>query len=511
MQNGTVCNENSTQSTAGISIPEFVDEGSGVSNQKLPVVPGCLSGAEPPSFALNYLDSVSLPFFEAQHAFYPELSLDDSMLFPSLDDCQTGLGDDCMGDERPSCPATALPGRLSRLGSYSPEPPGANDSMGQIEPCQHFSTFLRISQEDWMWISERLKKFKSSLPQDYELPSRHAFSRYMHGFLTGFHPHFPILHLPTMSIRQMAPELIISLGAIGAQYCLEWHQGFKLFHISKSIAFEQISLRESSLDDIVDFPDPADMLQTPQTSSTDHYGHTMQQSEIRPDQPKDGATLQTMQALFFLMAMATWAGSRRNLVRQAISIQSMLSMILRQDGLRESQSMASTWEEWAQIESSRRTKLVIFSFFNLHRIVLNLPSPIMISDINLRLPCSESEWKATSSSAWRLIHKPPDQGLLLQDCFARLFDPNEPAPACSSLGTHIMIHVLLQHIFSVQQATHLKPLNNGLGTGISITMKQALKRWQKGWELNSESSLNPLDKHGPIAFNSTVRSIPTPL
>ncbi|KAF5857729.1 hypothetical protein ETB97_005401 [Aspergillus alliaceus] len=36
----------------------------------------------------------------------------------------------------------------------------------------------------------------------------------------------------------------------------------------------------------------------------------------------------------------------------------------------------------------------------------------------------------------------------------------------------------------------------------SHSVRHALKKWQSTWELNPVSSLSPLDKHGPVAFNS---------
>lgn len=480
-----------------------------------PLHPICEPDTELPSFTFNYLDGVSLPLFDAQPAFYPELSLNDSLLFSPIDNNHTGLQVEYMNSEKEPDSNNAPPGRLSRLGSFSPEPQIETTQAEPTQPYQQSASFMRISQGDWIRISESLAKFKSILPADHKLPSRHSFTRYLHGFVTGFHPHFPILHLPTLSIQKMPPELIIALAAVGAHYCLELHQGVKLFHIARAIALEQVRLRESLMEQIDAFPDPGGFFPTPPSASTGYYErpqfNTSDLGQPPIDPKEDYATIGTMQALFFLMAMATWAGAYRPLVRHAISTQSVLAMMIRQHGLHETPSDAFTWEDWARVESSRRTKLIIFSFFNLHRILLNLPSPVMMSDVNLRLPCTEKLWKAPSARSWSSVVQDSEQPLLFQECFAMLFKPSEPAPACSSLGSHIMIHALLQHIFSVQQATRLGSLTDGLGSELSTSLGQALKKWQKVWELNSESSLNPLDKHGPIAFNSTVSQLPVPL
>ena len=501
------------QPSTALSLPGYMQSTENTSTTEPPLPPICEPGPELPSFAFNYLDGVSLPLFDAQPAFYPELSLNDSQLFSPPDPNQMGPEVEYMTSEKESDSDSNLPGRLSRLGSFSPEPQNGTTQIELTQPCQHRASFMRISQEDWVWISGSLAKFKSVLPAEHKLPSRHAFIRYLHGFVTGFHPHFPILHLPTLSVQKMPPELIIALAAVGAHYCLELHQGVKLFHIARAIALEQIRLRESMIEQTYAFPDPG--FPTPPSASTGYYDspqYNTSDSAQQPVDPKeDYATVGTMQALFFLMAMATWAGAHRPLARHAILTQNVLAMLIRQHGLRETPSNASTWEDWARVESSRRTKLIIFSFFNLHRILLNLPSPVMMSDVNLRLPCTERVWKATSARSWSSIFQESEQPLLFQEYFAMLFKPSKPAPACSSLGSHIMIHALLQHIFSVQQATRLGSLNDELGSELSTSLGQALKKWQKVWELNSESSLNPLDRHGPIAFNSTVSESAVPL
>ncbi|KAJ5465927.1 hypothetical protein N7530_009714 [Penicillium desertorum] len=272
----------------------------------------------------------------------------------------------------------------------------------------------------------------------------------------------------------MAPELIMAIAAVGSQYCLEQHQGLKLFHVARAIALEQVRARDSVKEHRYPFQGPADCFSTPPNSATE-YASGMHQSW---SSSWDYAPVETIQALFFLMAMATWGGENRSLVRHAIAIQSVLAMLVRRDGLCESISTPPTWEEWARAESSRRTKLISFSFFNLHSIVLNLPSPLMISDLKLRLPCSELEWKASSSEAWQAINHRSEQPPLFQDCFVLLFKDSDITPPESA--------------------------DMELAPGLSSSLRRALKKWQNGWELNSESSLNPLNKHGPIAFNSTA-------
>ncbi|KAL2832251.1 hypothetical protein BJY01DRAFT_226130 [Aspergillus pseudoustus] len=454
------------------------------------------------TFHLNYLDNVALPFLVEQPALFPELPLND--LF-SNSPLEAGNGsiqpeiDTASLDKLDGTPALAAPPDVGRHHVY-------------------LAPFLRVSQDDWLWLYQEVARFSDVLPPGYTLPSRHAISRYLHGFLNGFHPHFPIIHPQTLAFKAMAPELILALAAVGSQYCLESHQGLKLFRLARSIATEQIRLRDldenrNVLHKNTDHTSHANRTTIPLPHPSDS-GLGSEPCLEGPWTPDNGSygIVETMQALFYLMAMATWGGNNRSLVRQAIATQSILAVLVRQHGLTDAggdddASVASddskAWNNWAQAESARRTKLIIFCFFNLHTIVFNLPSPLMMVDVQLRLPCAETEWKASNPHTWRELHQQSHPAPFFQHCISDLLQDGGGAPICSSLGSHVLIHALIQHIFSVRQATRLET-TGGLSPGSFLTLRQALKKWQIGWELNPESSLSPLDKHGPIAFNSTA-------
>ncbi|KAJ5113842.1 hypothetical protein N7456_002376 [Penicillium angulare] len=450
-------------------------------------------------FTFSYLDNVSLPPIFDQAAFYPGISIADPFLSPEFSTVHKVSQDNPLGiDGEPS------PERSNGF------PDHQTSFLAGLEPDrQHINSapFLRVSQEDWQWLSGQVAKFSSVLPPSINLPSRHAISRYMHGFMTGFHPHFPIIHPQTLHFREMAPELILALAAVGSQYCLESHQGVKLFPVAKAISTEQLRRREAEKEAIA-HNSPViswSVLQSP--LSLPRPDETITQlAGSSGEEPNEKAhqEVETMQALFFLMAMATWGGENRSLVRQAVAAQSVLAMVVRQLGLTESPSDSPllSWEGWAREESSRRTKLIIFSFFNLHTIAFNLPSPIMLTDIQLRIPCTEMEWKATEATAWRKVHEQSAPMPLFQDCFKSLLNHSHTPPHVSSLGGHVLVHALIQRIICVKQAIGIEESENQLAPGLSLILRQALRKWQNGWEQNPESSYSPLDKYGPIAFNS---------
>jgi hypothetical protein len=95
------------------------------------------------------------------------------------------------------------------------------------------------------------------LPKGFTLPSRHTLSRFWEGYINGFHEHLPFLHIPTISAVDCAPELVLALAAVGAQYRFEGHRGNGLWYASKAVAMEQIRRRSSQ--------QVAEILSTPPT------------------------------------------------------------------------------------------------------------------------------------------------------------------------------------------------------------------------------------------------------
>ncbi|GKZ51904.1 hypothetical protein AbraIFM66951_008080, partial [Aspergillus brasiliensis] len=303
----------------------------------------------------------------------------------------------------------------------------------------------------------------------------------------------------------MAPELILAMIAVGSHYCLESHQGLNLFAVAKSIALQQVRGRDAANEaETPNSPGSSWTLtespiyqseSTPQGQGNHHTGDRSQYQRFV-------AETETMQAVFLLMAMATWGGEHRSLVRQATALQSMLAMLVRQHGLSERLTRPVTWQEWALVESGRRTKLIIFCFFNLQTIAFNLPSPLWVADIQLQLPCSEREWRCPDAASWAKMYRKLAPPPLFQDCLTGLLREDGKPPNFSSLGGHVLIHALLQRIISFQQSIRMDSMETRILPGFQHSLRQALGKWQSAWEKNPDSSYSPLDKHGPIASNS---------
>ncbi|GME48651.1 Transcription factor [Neofusicoccum parvum] len=408
----------------------------------------------------------------------------------------------------------------SRLPSLQPEeqPAEAHNRPTTSRPVSD------ISYEDRQSILDRMDEFSSVIPPDFRLPSRLALSRFIGAYINGFHEHLPFLHIPTMTVENCSVELLLALAAVGAQYCFEAEKGVELFHTARAIAAQRIRRRDASLAcpnrySNSDSAPPEASYPTAQSPANTRQ-HSSRSSSINGPLglPSDAERpvakenlIQTAQALLILMAMATWA-KHKEILREALAIQSILATLVRDDGLRSAPIPDDiSWEEWTQLESVTRTKFIVFCFFNLHCIVYNIPPLILNSELKMRLPSSAAEFKAGSATKWHEARKrastPGSAPTDFQSALRRLFSRGgrDITEWNSSLGNYILIHALIQHIFLVRQTARCGFDGTGELTADDVaSLEHALRNWQLGWKRNPESSLDPMDPNGPVAFNSTA-------
>jgi hypothetical protein len=411
-------------------------------------------------------------------------------------------------------------GSFSRYGSRLPslQPEESHEKHLRDDFATSTRSISDVTQDDRQkWLS-KLNDFASVLPSGFQLPTRLALSRYVAGYINGFHEHLPFLHPPTMAADTCCIELFLAMAAVGAQYCFEGEKGVELFTVSQAIAAQRIRQRDNRL---AAFHKHVEAQSVASTNGHDHAGETPRSASVSgplglPSQfDEDGPLLrkddlmQTAQALLVLMAMATWA-KHREILREALAIQSVLATLVRDDGLKAPDPPTETdWRTWARYESCKRTKFVVYAFFNLHCIVYNIPALIMSSEINMTLPCHAAEFKAPSEARWKDVRaKQTTANVSFQDALARLFsrgNPSEVNTYNSSLGNYILVHALIQHIFLVRQVSRQRLFSSGEIPQEDISqIELSLRNWQAAWRLNPESSLDPLSPSGPVPFNSTA-------
>ncbi|PLB36952.1 uncharacterized protein BDW47DRAFT_132538 [Aspergillus candidus] len=373
----------------------------------------------------------------------------------------------------------------------------------------HTATFPKISDEDWLWLADQLPEL--DVPQHaksarYELPSRTALSRYLHRFLTDFHPHYPIVHSQTLSIRNMAPELTLAMATVGCQYCLESREGHRMFDLTRDVILEKLDRREMRCNTRYrgrGAPVQVSEDQVPREQL--FFGP--QNHTLEPKMCQDCHAyplIETMQALFYLMVVALLGEANQRRSRDIATIQSLLAPLMQQQGLSEHVCSLCSWESWLRHESARRTKLSIFCIFVLRSISTNVPSATLLADIRLQLPCQAEEWQAPNAESWEMIHRESERPLMFHDHFGLLFRSDTEIPACSALGGHVMIHAILQHIFYLHQVTQINDLGGQASVEQLLSVQRALKRWRSSCEQDTGSSLNTIVQSEPIVANSVA-------
>ncbi|UNI22999.1 hypothetical protein JDV02_008841 [Purpureocillium takamizusanense] len=426
------------------------------------------------------------------------------------------------------------PDSFSRLGSRLPslQPEEPRPGRRHPSPCpqetdghSHIRYPTRvpdISNSDRQLLQHAVADFSAVL-RGFRLPTRLTLARYVRGYVDGFHEHLPFLHIPSMCVATCSIELILAMAAVGAQYCFEADEGLALFHAARAIATERIRRRDARVAEVGRGHGSVRSSSSNVTSSLSPDGQHDSRSNYTFNGPlglpsekgehSDAASpkehlLQSAQALLILMAMATWA-KYKEILREALAIQSILASLVREDGL----SLApwderpGSWEEWAQFESHLRTKYTVFCFFNLHCIVYDIPPLILNSELHMPLPCATALFKATTEAQWREgLKRTHQKPLDFQDSLRRLFTSNssDTLQSHSSLGNYVLIHAIFQHIFFVRQSARCRSDSPELTAEELRPLDQVVRNWQSSWKRSPESSLNPLDPNGPVAFNSTA-------
>ncbi|THW03009.1 hypothetical protein D6D24_10747, partial [Aureobasidium pullulans] len=152
------------------------------------------------------------------------------------------------------------------------------------------------------------------LPKEFRLPSRHALSR------------------PTFSTKTAAPELVLSMAAVGALYRFEHPRGYLLYFAAKALVDDQIAQRSDHVVSHLTARSPEDRVARFSMTSPTIYI------------PKH--TLQTIQALLVLLTMSSWADSP--IVRDSMSMAGKLAMLVREAALSvdDERPDGLAWEAW---------------------------------------------------------------------------------------------------------------------------------------------------------------------
>ncbi|KAK2742306.1 hypothetical protein FQN57_005394 [Myotisia sp. PD_48] len=432
---------------------------------------------------------------------------------------------DILNDQRNPADETASFSNFgSRLPSLQPEPHDSDDQMGQSEEHLQPRPAWDVTTQDHQLFAVRLEDFAQVLPNGFLRPSRHALSRYLAGYINGLNEHLPFIHVPTLSVARCPPELTLALAAAGSHYRFENSRGIELFHAAKAILLERTRRRDSRR-----LPQPQWGL-TPVFGSTTLHGsrdssaisnppgsspflHQQYLPIIETNFPGEDseAQMEIIRTFLLLTVFASWE-RHPDILRDMLALQSTLARLVREHGLTEPGPLSepASWEDWSRQEADRRTKLVVYCFFNLHSIMYDIPPLILNSELKLNMPSNADEWKAPTANQWRRLHRSRQSSeVTFQETFAKLFTKGgfqSNSRPISPLGNYVLIHSLLQQIFFARQLCLSAPSMPGtsLRPDDLAVMDSSLRAWKSGWRKTPESSIDPQNPAGPIAFTSTA-------
>ncbi|GLI78376.1 hypothetical protein PoHVEF18_006690 [Penicillium ochrochloron] len=419
----------------------------------------------------SFLDSVPLPSHPFSPAFQP-LPLFPPLTYSPVTDYDQSSERDQPSETTSTPSSSVLPRHGAQLPSLQPE--GYQTTPKARQP----TGFVPVTAQCRDKALASLADYANVVP-DPSLPSRHALSRCLTGYLMGFHDHYPIVHKPTLDVDAMSLPLFLSMAALGARYSREPDTSMRLYQIAKPVTLERF--RRVFL------------------------SGSMPSVNVANDQD----TLELLQALLMLISVSSWFINNPP-YHESLSIRSHMATLLRKDGINHLPEYDGTWTSWIRRECVKRTKLIVCCFFNIHTIVFDIPPVILTEELSLDLPCTEKEWQAPRADIWQVARTQSPGEPNLQDALSALFTPNSGMERFSSLGGYVLIHALLQDIWVMTKAGRLA-LSRGYRHGSSIastpelvSIEQALERWCQCWERNQESSIDPMSPHGPVSFTSAA-------
>lgn len=384
----------------------------------------------------------------------------------------------------------------SRLPSLQPEP-RSEGSEKKDNPEHKVGSLYNITQDDHHAFLKGLEHVGDILPLNFHVPSRYALSCSIDGFVDGLNEHLPFIHAPTLSISNCSPALTLAIAACGSQYRFESPRGLAFFHAARALLLDKLD------------------------GGKHHKLRTRSQQQIQPrsrseQQNVAGDSIETIQTLLLLTIFATW-GNDSEILQDLLSLQGVLASMIRSHGICESDTPLSiesdinydSWLRWVRQECDRRTKLVAYTFHNLHSLMYNTAPLILNSDLKLNLPCPTALWKAGNVIEWQLARESsPRSTISFQNSFTLLFSRPTTLPGGSSsstpLGNHILMHAILQQIYFSRQLYVYPPLNQLLRTEDLAVLEDVLRSWKLRWQETPESSTNPRNPAGPIAFTSSA-------
>ncbi|CAG8128173.1 unnamed protein product [Penicillium olsonii] len=368
-----------------------------------------------------------------------------------------------------------------------------------------------VSLSDYKIIVDRITTPQTAL-LNMPIPSKCALVRYLEGYFRKFHDHLPFLHAASFRPENIGIELLLSMSAVGAFYCFENAEGYRLYGTARSLINYALESQRRKLIDRLTSQAPRSMTKGVTADQSvcsppllSHTAETPQSDYSSIEGEGSQARLERAQALIILTAVGAWGD--KSLLKDSLAMSSQLADLVRQLGISKPDDASKLnlgWVAWTAHEQLRRTLLVAYIILNLNSIISDVPPVILTHEVALCLPSCEAEWGANSAVAWQrhrevsaLRERPLVQ--TLNQLFAGQSICDDWG--VSAFSNYVLIIAIIQKIyFEIQICRDTVPIQPEL----LKTFERALKLWQHSWETTWESTLDPNSPKGPIGFNATA-------
>jgi hypothetical protein len=135
--------------------------------------------------------------------------------------------------------------------------------------------------------------------------------------------------------------------------------------------------------------------------------------------------------------------------------------------------------------------------------LLDIPTSMPVSELNLPLPSTEEEWSATTEKEWHALHTDPSTPPtpFFQETFQSLFVRSyKSTHRYSEFGGYVMISGIQSAIMNSYRAA--------LTPAVIVDWHKfddALDTWQRNWNADPKShSTGPSSPFGAMAFNASA-------
>ncbi|RDA84611.1 hypothetical protein CP532_6042 [Ophiocordyceps camponoti-leonardi (nom. inval.)] len=346
--------------------------------------------------------------------------------------------------------------------------PPSSLSFGSLDPDVHDpgGGQHRVSALEYASIKNRIDEYSAVLPRDFVFPSRHTLARFFDGYVFGFHEQLPMLHLPTLALVELSPELLLAILALGAQCRFESNRGHALWYAAKAVVMEQIRRRQSfdvhALLPTAGAYSPHSTRPSPSTTYRHSFASAQSERPMTQDTHREPyspntpqARLETIQAALLLFAVGLWGV--KTITCDALSLQGTLNMLIRDEGLvdKTNPALLTDWDAWVRLETVNRTRLVAYCLFTLCTVTYDSSPQLLATELNIHLPLRARLWRAGSCWQWQQLRQStPAADMTTYKAVLRLFSRYKGrltrerlSENLSSFGYYVLLHMMLQNIY----------------------------------------------------------------